>query len=113
MKEAEINIKIKLGEDKIPEEITWQSSDGGSAGIQECKAFLLALWDGEQNNTFRIDLWTKEMKVDEMNFFFYQSLMTMADTFKRSTNNPEGAQKMKDFANELARDMGLIDKKAT
>jgi len=113
MNEAEINFKIELGEDKIPEKITWNSSDGGTTGHQECKAFLIALWDGEQNNTYRIDLWTKEMKIDEMNFFFYQSLMTMADTFQRSTNNAEGAQKMKNFANELARDIGLIDKKAT
>jgi len=57
-----------------------------------------------------MDLWTNKMQVDEMNFFFYQSLMTMADTFQRATNNSEGAKKIKDFANELATDLKILQK---
>jgi hypothetical protein len=29
----------------------------------------------------RIDLWTKEMPVDEMKIFFHQTLVAMSDTF--------------------------------
>jgi hypothetical protein len=31
----------------------------------------------------RIDLWTKEMPVDEMKIFFHQTLVAMSDTFHR------------------------------
>jgi len=55
-----------------------------------------------------MDLWTNKMQIDEMNFFFYQSLMTMADTFKRATNNAAGAEKIKNFANELAEDLKIL-----
>jgi gliding motility-associated protein GldC len=35
----------------------------------------------------RIDLWTKEMPVDEMKIFFHQTLVAMSDTFHRATGD--------------------------
>jgi gliding motility-associated protein GldC len=49
----------------------------------------------------RIDLWTKEMPVDEMKIFFHQTLVAMSDTFHRATGDEKMAETMKDFANIL------------
>jgi gliding motility-associated protein GldC len=59
---------------------------------------MLSLWDGEDKSAMRIDLWTKEMMVDEMADFYYQTLMGMADTFGRSTGQQDLVADMKNFA---------------
>lgn len=107
-----IKLEVSLNKEQLPEQIEWSASDSPAKNKQTCKAFMLSLWDGEQKNTFRMDLWTNKMQIDEMNFFFYQSLMTMADTFKRATNNAEGAEKIKNFANELAEDLKILKQNA-
>jgi len=40
----------------------------------------------------------EEMMVDEMGDFYYQMLMTMADTFKRATQQEALSEEMKAFA---------------
>src|SRR3954469_11888439 len=97
MKSA-INIEITLDEDKMPETIEWNAPGGGVEGLQKAKAVLLGLWDGEQKSALRIDLWTQKMMVDEMNDFFYQSFLGMADTYLRATRNAELAAELKEFA---------------
>jgi len=107
MKKESINLNIELDDSNMPEKITWDASDKPNPGAEECKAFMLSMWDKNQKNTFRIDLWTKEMQVDEMNFFFCQSLITMAETFNRATNNKEAGKKVIDFVNKLAKDLKI------
>ena len=65
---------------------------------QKAKAMCLAFWDGADKTALRIDLWTKDMMMDEMADFYYQMLMTMADTFNRSTKQQELTDDMKRFA---------------
>ena len=62
---------------------------------------MLAFWDGAEKSALRIDLWTKDMMVDEMADFFYQTIMSMADTYKRATNNAEQVDDMKKFAKDF------------
>ena len=59
---------------------------------------MLAFWDAPERTALRIDLWTKDMKVDEMADFFYQTLMTMADTYGRATQQQDMVEDMKTFA---------------
>jgi len=49
----------------------------------------------------RIDLWTKDMMVDEMADFFYQTFMGMADSYNRATHNAELVNDMKTFAKDF------------
>jgi len=107
MKKESIQLNIELDENNMPEKITWDATDKPIDGAQDCKAFMLSMWDKTQKNTFRIDLWTKEMQVDEMNFFFCQSLITMAETFSRATNNAEAGKKVIAFAQQLADDLKI------
>lgn len=96
--QSQINIKVELDEDKMPERIEWLAPDGGVDAPQEAKAILLGLWDGQEKSALRIDLWTKKMMVDEMNDFFYQTFFGMADTYVRATKNGELANELKEFA---------------
>ena len=62
---------------------------------------MLAFWDGSEKTALRIDLWTKDMMVDEMADFFYQTLMTMADTYGRATKYEDMTRDMKKFAKDF------------
>lgn len=93
-----ININVILDNEKMPEHIDWNASGSGSENPAQAKAFMLSLWDGAEKTALRVDLWTKKMMVDEMNDFFFQTMMTMADTFTRATRNEALAQELKDFA---------------
>lgn len=98
MHKSTIAIEVLLDPNKIPQQISWDASDSTAAMKQKAKAMCLAFWDPEDKSAMRIDLWTKDMMVDEMGDFFYQMLMTMGDTFKRATNQEALSDEMKSFA---------------
>ncbi len=101
MKKSTIEIEVLLDPNKIPEQINWQASDSNAEMKQKAKAMCLAFWDPADKSALRIDLWTKDMMVDEMGDFFYQMLMTMADTFKKATKQDELGDEMKLFAKQF------------
>lgn len=98
MTRSAINVQVTLDEEKMPETIEWNAPGGGVEDLQKAKAILLGLWDGEEKSALRIDLWTRKMMVDEMNDFFFQSMMGMADTYARATRNTTLSQEIKTFA---------------
>jgi gliding motility-associated protein GldC len=106
MKTREISIKVSVDENNLPHEIKWQASD--SEDGSECKSAMIALWDAKENNTLRIDLWTKDMMVDEMKKFFHQNVMTLTDTYIRATGDDATGKKVKQFFNEIGKDIGIL-----
>jgi gliding motility-associated protein GldC len=98
MNKSTITIDVLLDPNKIPEQILWNATDSNAAMAQRAKAMCIAFWDAADKSALRIDLWTKDMMVDEMGDFYYQMLMTMADTFKRATQNDGLTEEMKTFA---------------
>jgi gliding motility-associated protein GldC len=98
MNQSTITIDVILDKDKLPEQINWKASDSTADVAQKSKAMMLSFWDGADKAAMRIDLWTKEMMVDEMADFYYQTMMTMADAFNRATKNTELVNDMKTFA---------------
>ena len=68
---------------------------------------LLSVWDAKAQETLRIDLWTKDMPVDEMKVFFYQTLVAMSDTFNRATQDEKMTATMKDFCDYFAEKLEL------
>lgn len=101
MKQSTITIDVLLDKDKVPEQINWKASDSTADMSQKAKAMMLAFWDSADKSALRIDLWTKDMMVDEMGDFFYQTFMTMADTYSRATRHDELVDEMKQFANSF------------
>lgn len=107
MKESEIKIKISLDENKVPEQIHWSAPDAGE-NDQKSEAILMSLWDANAQNSLRIDLWTKEMKVDEMKTFFHQTLTAMSDTYERATGDEKMAGDMRRFCQYFAEELNLL-----
>ena len=101
MNKSTITIDVQLNENKVPENITWKASDTTIENAQKAKAMMLAFWDGAEKTALRIDLWTKEMMVDEMADFFYQTMMTMAETYGKATQHIEMVDEMKKFAKDF------------
>lgn len=101
MQKSSINIDIMLDPDKVPENISWSATDSSANVAQKAKAMCIAFWDGQDKTAMRIDLWTKDMMVDEMGEFFYQMMFTMADTFSRATKDAELSDEMKKFSNDF------------
>jgi gliding motility-associated protein GldC len=101
MKQSSIQIQVTLDDQKIPEAITWNASDSAGDKARKARAFLLSLWDGQEKTALRIDLWTKDMMVDEMEDFFYQTLVTLADTYQRATGYNDLAEDIRVFARDL------------
>ena len=101
MKTSSISIDVQLNDERVPEAILWRATDSTIDEMQKAKAMMLAFWDSQEKTALRIDLWTKEMMVDEMTDFFYQTLMTMADTYHRATQHEELVANMKKFAHEF------------
>ncbi len=105
MKSSEIKFQIDLDENKVPERIYWEADDAGIRA--EAKAMILSVWDKKEQNTLRIDLWTKEMQVDEMKQLVHQTILTLADNFERATGEKPMAETMRDFCSYFAEKMKL------
>ena len=105
-KTSEIKIIVQLDENRIPEKLAWTAQDG-AVDQEEAKAIMLSVWDSKNQETLSIDLWTKDMPVDEMKLFFHQTLLAMSDTFQRATQDEKMADTMKDFCDYFAEKMEL------
>ena len=104
---SEINFFIDLDENKVPEKLRWSAQDGGVTS-EEANAIVLAIWDSKNKESLRIDLWTKDMPVDEMKLFFHQTLVAMSDTYLRATGDEKMSETMKDFCDYFAEKLELL-----
>ncbi|MEC7265154.1 MAG: gliding motility protein GldC [Bacteroidota bacterium] len=103
---SEIKLTVGLDENRVPEELKWSAQDGG-VDEEDAKAMMLSVWDSKHRESLKIDLWTKDMPVDEMKIFFHQTLMTMADTFMKATQDEKMTATMKDFCDYFAEKLEL------
>lgn len=101
MRKSEIKFGIELDGNNVPEKITWDASEKPVKGAEETKAILMSIWDEKEQNTLRMDLWTKEMSVDAMKQFCVNAIGGMADTIERSTNDG----KMSEMIHQLCREL--------
>jgi len=104
--QSKIELRVELDENRVPEKLSWSAQDGGIDN-EEAKAMMLSVWDPKAKETLRIDLWTKDMPVDEMKQFFHQTLVTMSDTFHRATQDEKMTATMKDFCDYFAEKLEL------
>ena len=99
---ADIHIRVQRDSRDDITSVRWSATDAPAPGPQDAKAMILALWDADARTSLRIDLWTKDMTVEDMNDFFFQTLLTLADTYRNATNNDELMSDIKHFAREFA-----------
>jgi gliding motility-associated protein GldC len=103
---SEITLRVGLDDNRIPEKLTWSAQDGGIDN-EDAKAMLLSVWDSKNQESLKIDLWTKDMPVDEMKTFFHQTLVSLSETFMKATQDEKMTATMKDFCDYFAEKMEL------
>ncbi len=106
-----VSVTVELDENNVPESISWDAGDATEMSSKTCRALILALWDHHSKDTLRLDLWTKNMPVDEMKIFFHETLSTMADTLERSIGDERIAGDMRDFCDHFAEKMEIAPRK--
>ena len=87
MKKSTIQFNIELDQKNIPERIVWTATDKPDDTPSETKAISVSVWDSKEKNTMRIDLWTKDMPVDEMKRFYIECLGGIAQSLLSATND--------------------------
>jgi len=103
---SEITLRVALDDNRVPEKLSWSAQDGGIEN-EEAKAMLLSVWDSRNKESLRIDLWTKDMPVEEMKVFFHQTLLGLSDTFMRATQDEKMTATMRDFCDYFAEKLEL------
>lgn len=103
---SQINVQIELDENRIPEKLMWSAVEGG-VNLEEAKAIMLSVWNSDEKVTKCIELWTKDMSVDEMKIFFHQTLLSMSQAFQRATGDEKMSATMNDFCDYFAEKLEL------
>ena len=108
MAENKIEIKVETDENHVPTGIHW-TAPTEKIEAKSAKAMTLVFWDADSSSSMNMDLWTKEMSVEEMRHFICQNMMLLADTFERSTNDKAHAEALRGFTKELAKRVGVLE----
>jgi gliding motility-associated protein GldC len=87
MKKSNINFTIQLDNNNVPDKIFWDATDKPDPELSETKSISIALWDHTQKNTLRIDLWAKDMPVEEMKKFYIDCIGGLAQSMLTSTGD--------------------------
>ncbi|HEY9169339.1 MAG TPA: gliding motility protein GldC [Lutibacter sp.] len=106
---SQIEFVVGLDENKVPETINW-TADDGEIKNEKSKALMISVWDPKKKETLRMDLWTKDMPIDEMKQFFHETLVSMATSFDRATNDHKMSATMLDFCDYFAEKLNLQKK---
>jgi gliding motility-associated protein GldC len=109
-KNSEIKFTVTTDEKKLPEKIEWEATDSDFNGKKECGSMMISLWDKDEKATLSIDLWTKDMLVDDMNIHFHQIFNKLAETYERATRNKEIANMIRNFGADFADKTEIIKK---
>lgn len=109
-KTSAIEVQVGLNNDNIPVKISWKAEDNPNfKDFTECKAMMLAFFDQESLDTLKMDLWTTDMQINEMDRFMFQSLRSMADTYFRATKNKQLAEDMQKFVQYFGEQTGILE----
>jgi gliding motility-associated protein GldC len=101
MKTSNIHFTVELDQNNIPEKILWDATEKPEAGQSETKAISISLWDHVQKNTLRIDLWAKDMPVEEMKRFYIDCVGGLAQSVLTATGDEYMAQEMNAVCQKL------------
>lgn len=110
MAKSNISINIELDKDNHPEKINWEADNNGNPISQDAKGMLLSFFDKESLETFKIDLWTNDMQVEEMDRFMFHTLRSLGETYFKATKNTQLANDMQKFVHYFGEQTQIIPK---
>jgi len=103
MKKSTIQFTIHLDDNNVPEKMEWDATEKPDSGLSETKAISINLWDHQQKNTMRIDLWAKDMPVDDMKRFYIDCVGGLSQSVLSSTGDEFIANEMNALCDRLAK----------
>lgn len=101
MKKSRIHFEIELDDQNVPDKIYWDATDKEDDGINQTRSISIAVWDHFQHNTLRIDLWTKEMAVDDQKRFYIDCIGGLAQSILTATGDEFMAGEMNALCNKF------------
>jgi len=91
-----IALRVNLGSDFVPESIEWRA-DSNQEHWGPAKAFLLSIFEANSQDTLKLDLWTKDFQMNEMDRFMYYTLKSLCESYLKATNNVDLANDFQSF----------------
>jgi gliding motility-associated protein GldC len=107
---SEINFEIQLDKDRIPEKIFWDATENPNEGINETKAISISVWDHYHRGLLGINLWTKDMPVDEMNHFAVDMIGNLVQMINDSTQDPKMVAILENAGREMTKHLNELAK---
>lgn len=110
VKTSNINVEIGLNAANMPVSMYWKADDAADQTPQPSKAVLLSLFDKDSLDTLKIDLWTADFQVNEMDRFMFETLRGLAESYFRATQNREMATALHQFAEYFGEKTQILKK---
>jgi len=98
---SEIKFKVQLDDQSIPEKIEWDADHKEVPGYSETKSISVSLWDHMNKNSLRMDLWSKDMPVDEMKRFYVDCVGGLAQSILNATGDEYMAKELNEVCDRL------------
>ncbi|MFT6203129.1 MAG: gliding motility-associated protein GldC [Spirosomataceae bacterium] len=110
MRKSEINITVELDENRVPEKIFWDATENPNEGINDTKAISLSVWDHYNKGLLGINLWTKDMPIDEMNHFAVDVVGNLAQMLGDATGNEDVIKLLNATGKQMTQILDKVDK---
>ena len=96
-----LKFEVTLDENNLPEGIDMLGDEVDDSSIN-LKALMIAAWDSKKKETLRVDIWTKDMPVNDMFILYHQNMMGMATSLEKSTGEGKLAEGLRDYCSFFA-----------
>jgi len=101
MIKKDLNFEVDLDENHLPISIEMNASDV-AVNQKDIKALMISAWAAKNQETLRIDLWTKDMPLNDMFIMYHQTMMAMATTLEKATGQEKLAGALRDYCDFFA-----------
>ncbi len=96
-----ISINVELDDQQLPVRIVWEPNDD-MANELELKSLFISGWDEVNKTTATFNIWTKDLRKDEMQQNFVQSVLTLASNFQKATGDTKMVEGLKNYFNNYS-----------
>ena len=97
-----IKFEVELDENYLPINIDMYADDN-AANEDNIKSLMISAWAANTKETLRIDLWTKDMPVNDMFIMYHQTMMSMANSLEKATGKDKLAAALRDYCDFFAK----------
>ena len=103
-----LKFEVELDENNLPNSIKMLEDQENNSAIY-LKALMIAAWDAKRKETLRVDIWTKDMPVNDMFILYHQNMMGMATSLEKSTGQDKLAQALRDYCDFFVKQTKILN----